>query len=421
MKYKSELIKEIVDTRGHKKSSLHYESECVEKWIEETKGAYPKLCDYESEWLNYISILDDKGGSEDPEPPIGEFPYVVLSDVTEATIDNVVPYAYKSAILSGQTLDSIVDFKDSFSVNNNVIDFDFLFKNKIDLTYTLVINITEATSRLGASDYIEVRGIREDNTFVSIKRLTQEFAVGTYSIDFTFNEVFSRLRLAVSFNCVANAKLKGELYSVKVPVLTTSNEDGTKTNILSTSEDVTLRGIGDVRDELDLLTGEVTERIGEIMLSNNNNVALYGVDSDTHMSFKINGLNWSFVHQKLICDKLPYSSNVVSGNNEGIYCLANSNIYVRIAKNKLTSYDANGFKEWWNNNPLTIQYELATESIKTVDLNIQEQNGKTLSVIKPIDGTMNLSTSSDTIKPLFSGEIPVEAITQNLASFIDLD
>ena len=109
MKYESELIKEIVDTRGHKKSSLHYESECVEKWIEETKGAYPKLCDYESEWLNYISILDDTGGSEDPEPPIGEFPYVVLSDVTEATIDNVVPYAYKSAILKGQTLKEITN------------------------------------------------------------------------------------------------------------------------------------------------------------------------------------------------------------------------------------------------------------------------------------------------------------------------
>ena len=32
---------------------------------------------------------------------------------------------------------------------------------------------------------------------------------------------------------------------------------------------------------------------------------------------------------------------------------------------------------------------------------------------------MNLETSSDTIHPLFSGEIPVEATTQNLASFIE--
>ena len=54
MKYKSELVKEIVESRGHEKSSIHYQSECIETWIEEAKGAYPKLCDYESEWLNYI-------------------------------------------------------------------------------------------------------------------------------------------------------------------------------------------------------------------------------------------------------------------------------------------------------------------------------------------------------------------------------
>ena len=65
MKYQSELIKEIVDTRGHKKSSLHYQSECVETCIEEVKGSYPKLIDYQGEWLNYMV-----------ENHIGEFPYV---------------------------------------------------------------------------------------------------------------------------------------------------------------------------------------------------------------------------------------------------------------------------------------------------------------------------------------------------------
>ena len=56
MKYKSELIKEIVGVRGHEKSSLHYESE----------------------WLNYIALN-----------PVGEFPYVILSDVTEAITQNL--------------------------------------------------------------------------------------------------------------------------------------------------------------------------------------------------------------------------------------------------------------------------------------------------------------------------------------------
>ena len=57
-----------------------------------------------------------------------------------------------------------------------------------------------------------------------------------------------------------------ELVSVKMPVLTTSNEDGTKTNILSTPEDLELRGIGNVKDELNVATGELTQRIGEVVL-----------------------------------------------------------------------------------------------------------------------------------------------------------
>ena len=32
---------------------------------------------------------------------------------------------------------------------------------------------------------------------------------------------------------------------------------------------------------------------------------------------------------------------------------------------------------------------------------------------------MHLSTDGETIKPTFTGEIPVEAITQNLASLIE--
>lgn len=54
-----------------------------------------------------------------------------------------------------------------------------------------------------------------------------------------------------------------ELQSVKMPGLTTSNEDGTKTNILTVNEDVTLRSNGDICDELNLLTGQLTQRIGE--------------------------------------------------------------------------------------------------------------------------------------------------------------
>ena len=50
------------------------------------------------------------------------------------------------------------------------------------------------------------------------------------------------------------------MQSVKMPALTTSNEDGTKTNILSCLEPVELGSVGEVKDELNLLTQQLTQR-----------------------------------------------------------------------------------------------------------------------------------------------------------------
>ena len=52
-------------------------------------------------------------------------------------------------------------------------------------------------------------------------------------------------------------------HHVANPSLTISNEDGSKSNILTVNDDVTLRLNGSVCDELDLLTGKLTQRIDE--------------------------------------------------------------------------------------------------------------------------------------------------------------
>ena len=39
----------------------------------------------------------------------------------------------------------------------------------------------------------------------------------------------------------------------------------------------------------------------------------------------------------------------------------------------------------------------------------------------PLEGTMHVSCSSETIQPTFDMSVPVEATTQNLASFIDME
>ena len=466
MKYQSELIKEIVEARGHKQSSLHYESECAESWIEEAKGAYPKLCDYQSEWLNYISILDDTGG-EYPEPPIGEFPYVVLSDVTEATVDNVVPYAYKSAALRGNTLLNNVDLSKATLTNNNKIteegyivayakgDWSNAFigqrQMKANTKYLCAVFVYENTLNGGAFGYLS--DYSNTSSFIIDPNTNYEFKAGEIGTkiltmttkstvkdnSFSFRAYVSQEAKSgyVKFRVVA---IKYEDYmenwdigyfkdfgSVEMPVLTTSNEDGTKTNILRVNEDVTLCGIGDVKDELDCLTGEVKERIGEMVLNGSENwrgpfsggATVEGMYYYTYDDTRIKRNTTSNVLTTISYGgfaSVPFNS-VWKKSEEGISSSNSTGLGLRLAT-KIAS--AAELKSYLQQNPTTLKYQLATESIKTVDLNIQDQNGKTLSVIKPIEGTMVLSTSSDTIKPLFSGEIPVEAITQNLASFIDL-
>ena len=371
MKYQSDIIHEILEQRGHKKSSLHYQTECIEKWIEETKGAYPKLTDYQAEWLSYINKIDG-GGTEqpDPEPPIGEFPYVTLRDVTEATVDNVVPYAYKSAILKGQTLvnllkSNINDYIININPKNWSVEDGYLkcvsttgwhtisdrFNNMIkpSTKYLIVVEIKENTLN------IDINFDGFDSTLSSsLGFLTFEpNEVGTKKVIVTTKPTISnvkngffRLPLNIpsaksifKFRVMAIEYQDGMenwdityfegMQSVQMPVLTTSNEDGTKTNILTVNEDVTLRSNGSVYDELDLLTGKLTQRI----------------DEDGSV--------------------------------------------------------------------------LTQEVVKTVDLSITDESGNKINHFIPIEGTMRIQTDGKPVKPTVSLEIPVEAITQNLASFIE--
>ena len=437
--YESELIEEIVDTRGHKESSLHYESECMETWIEEAKGAYPKLCDYKAEWLKYISILDDTGGGEDPEPPIGEFPYIVLSDVTEATIDNVVPYAYKSAILKGDTLKNVVS-EQTFGGNKLVYESQFVDSpfNARETFTIFVVNPNVTTIKVGLFEAASGNWTREQQYNISDnKRVVYTVPAGLCCkyvavVVRTANDAtgFENSLVIVSGN---KSNLEIENYfegmqSVEMPVLTASNEAGTKSNILTVNENVVLRGIGDVKDELDCITGQVTERIGEVVLDENTakNFTLSGISDNTVSFWCMHNATSPFVNisrgedlKTLLTDKIPRKSNF----NEDVELIHSGTgaVVLRILKNKLQTPDVNGLTLYLQSNPITVQYQLEPESVRTVDLNIQDQNGNTLRVIKPIEGTMFLSTSSNTIKPLFSGEIPVEAITQNFTSFIDLE
>ena len=137
-----------------------------------------------------------------------------------------------------------------------------------------------------------------------------------------------------------------------------------KTNILSTSEDVTLRGIGEVRDTLDLLTGELTERVGETVLNGGENWVLTRNNSITSVFELNNNLNTT-TNKDLICDKIDgtFYSSFTDGKEAIKYT---TRLFINILNSKATT--VNELKIYLKSNPITIQYELATPIIKTVDL-----------------------------------------------------
>ena len=188
-----------------------------------------------------------------------------------------------------------------------------------------------------------------------------------------------------------------------------------KSNILTVNEEVSLRGIGDVKDTLDCLTGEVTERIGEIVLDGSNDEAWRDCNptNDSVISFllvldgKQNSSN--FTNNKMI-NKPTWDASV-----EGIW--ADCNIILTFKRSTLTTNDLTGARQWLSQNPITVQYQLSIESVKTVDLTIQDQDNKIISTLNTFNDTTHFTVQGKEgkLQPVVSMEIacnPSQAISE---------
>lgn len=155
-----------------------------------------------------------------------------------------------------------------------------------------------------------------------------------------------------------------------------------KTNILTVNEDVTLRGIGDVRDELNCLTGEVTERISEIVADGVNfkfvkvsqNMQQYGDGSVRFDLQELNDINtkvsnnWVDASKIIINDRLKTGLFPTFANTKekDVITMWNKTLVIVFSDTNIRTLEQ--ANDWLKQNPITIQYQLANESIKTVDL-----------------------------------------------------
>lgn len=185
-----------------------------------------------------------------------------------------------------------------------------------------------------------------------------------------------------------------------------------KSSILSYNDDVTLRRIGDVQDTLDLITDEKVERIGEVVLDGSQPLVEIGTLDNTY------GVRYVFTTdvktgRSLICDKLTPVvsawSTFTTTDSEAIAIYTNA-IAFRINKNKLSDANVESVVEYLKSNPIKVQYQLATESIKTVNLNVVDQDGNTIPKIKSYNGVTHLEVTvpKQSLLPNVSAEVATD-------------
>ena len=184
-----------------------------------------------------------------------------------------------------------------------------------------------------------------------------------------------------------------------------------KSNILTVNEDITLRGVGDVKDELNLITGELTQHIGGIVLDGSEDWQdfIYNQDDDT-VAFS---LPKTFMHFRdavefMICDKYKIYGTTY-GCDEECMGINNDEIYhiqLRILKTKASTIEE--LKTYLSSNPIKLQGVLPTESVKTVDLSVVDQDGNNTK-LSTFNNITHVTLSSEGLIP----EAELEVATKN--------
>lgn len=384
---------------------------------------------------------------------LNDIDYVRYSG-TNITATNTVQKPFRSAILKGSTKYRDIDtgeFLETFEEGRNLelvsvktpvlmtknkqtfVDFkevsrgegDFVVNSSSDgrevsittprweyISY--VFDYEDGRSYTFKADYETVNYIID---FYSVNGGQRRGITGTGTIEFDF---IPQLTDGKVIEIVNNIR-EGSLKLSNIELCPTSNKDEPyKTNILMVNEDVELRGIGDVKDELNLLTGEVVERIGEMVLDGSEDeewLRNQQNDGEKTVVFYIASL---FNHRpKVIMDKFtPCPSNINNfwtpyQNDSENHLNNNNDLAIRISKSKLSSVDVSGFRQWLSQNPITVQYQLATESIKTVDLKVVDQDGNPVNQLSAFDSTTHIISDSESDNSLIAiaeVEVPTKLI-----------
>ena len=153
---------------------------------------------------------------------------------------------------------------------------------------------------------------------------------------------------------------------------------------------------------MNVMTGEVVERIKEIALNGSEDWQEYTTNTtNTYCGVIRDDTISDYKGTIYLNDKLAQLSDS-DIDSEGIRINSGKRIFVRLNRNKRVT-DLATFKQYLSQNPITIQYELETPTTKTVDLSVVNQDGNETK-LRTFDDTTHVLLDSE-------GLIPTAALT----------
>ena len=274
-------------------------------------------------------------------------------------------------------------------IDNNYIRFNENVTGSVHYYLNFQKNITYYISHFDSSDTTNNSALRyriyDDSTGEEI------LSWGIWDRSFKINE---SKKLRIQFSRVDALKTEVTASRFVISQEKESQYIPYKSNILTVNEEVELRGIGDVKDELDLITGKLTQRIGEIVFDGSKDEQWeYNKDYDVfaNKDYVVSNGNYIFTGIGEL--------SIITWNGILRYALSPS-------KYGITSLETG--REYLANNPINIQYRLAKKSVKTIDLTVTDQDGNTIPHIQTQPTVTHITASSDYL-------IPTVTIDDNLA------
>lgn len=145
-----------------------------------------------------------------------------------------------------------------------------------------------------------------------------------------------------------------------------------RSSLLSINEDVTLRNVSGLKDELDLTAGKMIKRIGEIVLDGGEAWEIANTDTENTIRYRLTFTDSARCNRdeiNMLSDKIKVVANSGWKNDVEQLERGHGDDYVSLRLLKTKASTVRQLKTYLQSNPITVQYELANSIIKTVGLN----------------------------------------------------